>query len=224
MKSLQSDRQDMRNSTLKEKVRLLLQAILTALLFTLQSIVYGGWAISVMSIPLLPYLITLLTGHPNLELDINLLFFAREFMVGRMIALIGFTVLLLAGVQFLRYRARGVGLIKTGLYSVVRHPQYTGIIIITIGLTVMVQTLQSNPQIILSWLIQILGYVILARYEESHLEKRFGENFRQYKRDVSFIFPVRCPSKIPETLFTILIAVIISFVLLIFPFDLIRIH
>jgi hypothetical protein len=32
----------MGNSTLKEKVRLLLEAMLTALLFTLQSIVYGG--------------------------------------------------------------------------------------------------------------------------------------------------------------------------------------
>ena len=214
----------MAGSTLREKVRLLFEAMLTAILFTLQSIVYGGWAISVMSIPLLPYLVILVTGHPNLERDINLLFFAKEFIVGRIIALIGFIVFLLAGIQFLRGRARGVRLIKTALYSVVRHPQYTGIIIITIGLTVMVLTLSSNLQIIFLWLIQNLGYVVLARYEESHLEKQHGEDFRQYKRDVPFMFPVKCPSKIPETLFTISIVVIISFVFLIFPFDLIRIH
>jgi len=214
----------MGNSMLKEKVRLLLEAMLTALLFILQSIVYGGWAISVMSIPLLPYLITFITSHPNLERDINLLFFAKEFMVGRIIALIGFTVLLLAGIQFLRERAGGVMLIKTGLYSVVRHPQYMGIITITIGLTVMVLTLGNNLQVILLWLIQIFGYVILARYEESHLEKQHGEDFRQYRRVSPFMFPVRCPSKIPEALFTILIAVLISFAFLIFPFDLIRIH
>jgi protein-S-isoprenylcysteine O-methyltransferase Ste14 len=214
----------MRNSTLKEKVRLLLEAMFTALLFTTQSIVYGGWAISVMSIPLLPYLVTYMTDHPNLDRDIKLLFFAKEYMVGRMIALIGFTVLLLAGIQFLRDRARGVSLIQTGLYSVVRHPQHTGIIIVTIGLTVMVLSLSSNPRVIFLWLMQILGYVILARYEESHLEKRHGENFRQYKRDVPFMFPVKCPSKIPETLFTILLAIIISFVFLVFPFDLIRIR
>ena len=214
----------MRNSTLKEKVRLLLEAMFTALLFTTQSIVYGGWAISVMSIPLLPYLVTYMTGHPNLDRDINLLFFAKEYMVGRMIALIGFTVLLLAGIQFLRDRARGLSLIQTGLYSVVRHPQHTGIIIVTIGLTVMVLSLSSDPLVIFLWLMQILGYIILARYEESHLEKRHGENFRQYKRDAPFMFPVKCPSKIPETLFTILLAVIISFVFLVFPFDLIRIR
>lgn len=214
----------MGNLTLKERIRLLFEVILTALLFTLQSIVYGGWAISVMYIPLLPYLFMLMTSHPNLERDINLLFFAKEFMVGRIIALIGFTVFLFAGMQSLRDNAGSARLIKTGLYSVVRHPQYLGIIVVTIGLTVMVLTLSSNPQIILLWLTQILGYVILARYEESHLEKRHGENFRQYRRDVPFMFPVKCPSKIPETLFTTLIAVTISLVFLIFPFELIRIY
>jgi protein-S-isoprenylcysteine O-methyltransferase Ste14 len=207
----------------RKRVRILLETILTALLFTMQSIVYGGWAISVMSIPLLPYLIMLATGHLNLERDINLLFLAKGFIVGRVIALIGFTLFLVAGVQFIRARVRGTKAIKTGLYAVVRHPQYLGIIITTIGLTVMVLTLGGNPQVILSWLIQVLGYVILARYEDSQLERQYGEDFRQYKRDVPFMFPVRCPSKIPETLFTMLIAFIVSFVFLIFPFDLIRI-
>jgi hypothetical protein len=67
----------MGGSSLKERVRLLFEAVLAAILFTLQSIVYGGWAISVMSIPLLPYLVILMTGHPNLERDINLLFFCE---------------------------------------------------------------------------------------------------------------------------------------------------
>ncbi|MEM3361672.1 MAG: NnrU family protein [Candidatus Bathyarchaeia archaeon] len=210
--------------TFKEKIRLSLEAVFATLLFMTQSVVYGGWAISVMSIPLLPYLVMLATGHLNLERDINLLFFAKEFIVGRVIALIGFTLFLVAGIQFLRDRARGAKIIKTGLYSVVRHPQYLGIIITTIGLTVMVLTLGGNPQIILSWLIQVLGYVILARYEELYLEKQHGEAFRQYRRNVPFMFLIKCSSKIPETIFTILIAVIISFVFLIFPFDIIRIR
>ncbi|MEM3014224.1 MAG: methyltransferase, partial [Candidatus Bathyarchaeia archaeon] len=158
--------------TFKEKIRFSFEAVFATLLFMMQSVVYGGWAISVMSIPLLPYLIMLATGRLNLERDINLLFFAKEFIVGRVIALIGFTLFLVAGIQFLRDRARGARVIKTGLYAVVRHPQYLGIIITTIGLTIMVLTLEGNPQIILSWLIQVLGYIILARYEESHLEKK----------------------------------------------------
>jgi len=214
----------MEKSKPKEKLRHLLKTMLTIMLFTSQSIVCCCLSISVMSIPLLPYLVTLITGHPNLERDINVLFFAREFIIGRIIALIGLIVLLLAGLQFLGNHARDGGLITTGIYSVVRHPQYLGIITITIGLTVMVLTLHSDPQTVYLRLTQILGYIILAKYEESHLEKRYAENFRQYKRNVPFIFPVKSPSKIPETLFTILIAVVISVVFLTFPFDSIRIH
>jgi protein-S-isoprenylcysteine O-methyltransferase Ste14 len=214
----------MRKSMLREKVRRSLEAILTAVLFGTQTILNAGWAISVMSMPLLLYLVYFLNGQAYPEREMQVLLFSKEFMVGRIIALIGLIVLLLAGVQFLWNRAKGVGLINTGAYSVVRHPQFTGIIIITIGLTVMVLTLGGNqPQIIGLWLIQILGYIGIARYEETHLLKRFGESFRKYKRDVPFMFPIKRPSRIPETLFTILIAVLICLVFLVFPFDLIRI-
>ncbi len=216
----------MRNSTFKEKVRHLLEAMLTAVLFGTQTILDAGWAISVMSIPLLPYLVYFLKGQVYLQREIQVLFFAKEFIVGRMIALIGFIVLLLAVAQLLWNRHKGVELVKTGMYSVVRHPQFSGIITITIGLTVMVLTNSTSRLFQISglWLIQTLGYVGIAWYEETHLLKQFGESFRQYKRDVPFIFPTKCPSGIPETLFTILIAVLTCCILLFFPYDLIRIH
>jgi protein-S-isoprenylcysteine O-methyltransferase Ste14 len=217
---------------LREKVRLVLESLVTALLFGLQSIVYGDWAISVMAIPLLPYLVWLANDFmhgvsPNLEWDIYLLFFAREFMVGRIIAIVGVVIFLMAAFQFLRERAKGKRLIKTGLYSLVRHPQYFGIIIITIGLNVMVMvlTIGSNQlELIFLWLVQVAGYMILAKYEEKHLEKEFGEQFRRYKATVPFMLPIKGPSKIPETMFTLLIAVIIAFIFLTFPFNLLRLH
>jgi protein-S-isoprenylcysteine O-methyltransferase Ste14 len=215
----------MRKPMFREKVRHSLEAILTAVLFGTQTILNAGWAISVMTIPILPYLTYLLMGQANPEREIQVLFFAKDFVVGRIIALVGFAVLSVAGTQFLLNRSKGVGLIRTGLYSRIRHPQFMGIVIIAIGLTVMVLTLRTvnQPQIIGMWLIQILGYIGIARYEETHLLKRFGESFRQYKRDVPFMFPIKCPSRIPETLFTILIAALICLVFLVFPFDLIRI-
>ena len=219
-------------SSLREKVRLVLESLVTALLFGLQSIVYGDWAISVMAIPLLPYLVWLANDFmqgvsPNLEWDIYLLFFDREFMVGRIIAIVGVVIFLMAAFQFLRERAKGKRLIKTGLYSLVRHPQYFGIIIITIGLNVMVMvlTIGSNQlELIFLWLVQVAGYMILAKYEEKHLEKEFAEQFRRYEATVPFMFPIKCPSKIPETMFTLLIAVIIAFIFLTFPFNLLRLH
>lgn len=107
----------------------------------------------------------------------------------------------------------------------VRHPQFSGIIIITVGLTVMVLTNSTDSlfQIVGLWLIQILGYIAIARYEEWCLSKKIGEEYRQYKRKVPFLFMVKCPSRIPETLFTIFIAVLLSVVLTFFPYGLIRI-
>ncbi len=211
-----------------ERVRHLLEAIFTALLFGTQTILNAGIFISIMSIPLLPYLFYFLSGqHPltALEFNIQVMLFAKEFWVGRIIALIGVAVLLIAGTQLLWKRAREVGLIKTGAYSAVRHPQFTGIIIVTIGLTVMVLTNGGvrQQEIAGLWLIQILGYIAIARYEETRLLKQFGDDFRQYKRDVPFLFPIKCPHCIPETLFTILIALLISIILVFFPYDLIRI-
>jgi len=218
----------MANLKTGERVRHLLEAIFTALLFGTQTILNAGIFISIMSIPLLPYLFYFLSGqHPltALEFNIYVMLFAKEFWVGRAIALIGVAVLSLAATQLLWNRHTGVVLIKTGMYSVVRHPQFSGIIIITVGLTVMVLTNSTDSlfQIVGLWLIQILGYIAIARYEEWCLSKKIGEEYRQYKRKVPFLFMVKCPSRIPETLFTIFMAVLLSVVLTFFPYGLIRI-
>jgi protein-S-isoprenylcysteine O-methyltransferase Ste14 len=218
----------MGDSKLKERVRHLFEAIFTALLFGTQTILNAGIFISIMSIPLLPYLFYFLSGqHPlaALEFNIYVMLFAKQFWVGRAIALIGVAVLSLAVGQLLWNRHKGVVLIKTGMYSVVRHPQFFGIIIITVGLTVMVLINSTDRlfQIVGLWLMQILGYMAIARYEEWCLSKKIGEEYRQYKREAPFLFPVKCPSRIPEMLFTIFIAVLLSVVLTFFPYDLIRI-
>jgi protein-S-isoprenylcysteine O-methyltransferase Ste14 len=209
----------------REEVRRFLEAVLAAVLFGSQSIVDAGWAISVVSMPLLPCLVCFLRGQANPGREVQALFFSREFLVGRVIALIGFMVLLLAAVQFLWNRASGVGLVRTGAYCVVRHPEFTGIIIVTAGLTVMVLTLGGNQlQIMELWMMQVLGYIGIARYEETHLLNRFGEGFSRYKRDVPLMFPIKCPSRISETVFTVMIAVLICCFLSLFLYDLIRIH
>lgn len=152
--------------------------------------------------------------------------FSKDFIVGRIIALIGIAVLLLGAAQMLWSRHKGVGLSKTGAYSVVRHPQFTGIIIVTVGLTVMVLTNSTASlfQTPVLWLMQILGYIALARYEEWRLTKKFGDGYHQYKQKVPFLFPIKGPSRIPETLFTVFMAILIFIVLLFLPYDLIRVY
>jgi protein-S-isoprenylcysteine O-methyltransferase Ste14 len=205
------------------KIRHFLEAALTALLFALQNIIYGGYCISIMFIPLFAYILSLGMSQPNLQRDINVLFFSKEFMFGRVVALVGFIILLIAGSQLIRGYVKHAGLVKTGLYSIVRHPQYTGIAVMTLGMTIMAMTLSPAPQPVFMWMIQMIGYIALARYEEWHLEKKCIWNYSEYKQHVPFIFPVKCPSKIPETVFSILMSAMIAFILLIFPYDLIRI-
>ncbi len=215
---------NMRCSTLRGKIRHLFEIAFTGILFSTQTILNAGWAISVMTIPLLPYLVYLTSGDANIEREIAVLFFSKYFIVGRIIALIGIVVLAAGAVQLLLNRRRGIGLIETGAYSIVRHPQFTGIIILTMGLTVMVLTLGGNSvELTGLWLLQILGYIGIARYEEVHLLKRFGESFQQYRQKVPFIFPIKCPSRIPETVLMVVIAFLIGLILLLFPYNLIRI-
>lgn len=220
----------MGNLKVGERVRHLLEAVFTVLLFGTQTILNAGIAIGIMAIPLLPYLFYLLTGTGDyteaLKTQIWAMFYLNTFIVGRLIALIGAAVLLIAAAQLLWCRHKGVEVIKTEAYSVVRHPQFTGIIIITVGLTVMVLT-NSTASLLQTtglWLIQVLGYIAIARYEEWRLLKKHGDEYYQYKQKVPFLFPTKSPLRIPETLFTIIMAVIIFAVLLFLPYDLIRIY
>lgn len=89
----------------------------------------------------------------------------------------------------------------------------------------MVFTLSGNQlKPICLWLVQVAGYIGLAKYGEKHLKKKFPEQFHHYKYDVAFIFPIKCSTKIPESLFTLLIALVISLIFLTFPFHLLRIR
>jgi len=66
--------------------------------------------------------------------EIYLLLFSPRLVLGRVVTIIGFMVFLAACFQFLKGRGR---LITRGLYSVVRRPQYFGIIVMTLGISVM---------------------------------------------------------------------------------------
>jgi len=84
-------------------------------------------------------------------------------------------------------RGRGL-LVSSGLYSLVRHPQYLGITLATLGLTFMGERL--NLVSVKSWVTLVFAYVFLAYREERILQKRFGSVVRTYERRVSFMLPL----------------------------------
>jgi protein-S-isoprenylcysteine O-methyltransferase Ste14 len=82
---------------------------------------------------------------------------------------------------------RAQGLVTTGLYRYIRHPQYTGIFLFTLGWIV------HWPSIItlILWPILIGAYAWLAKREERQAIEEFGEAYVDYagrtKRFIPFV-------------------------------------
>ena len=72
-------------------------------------------------------------------------------------------------------------LVDTGIYAVVRHPQYTGGIF-----SIFVTTLLWYPH----WLFAVLGFIgavllyLSAREEDQRLVEQFGDDYKQYMERV----------------------------------------
>jgi len=82
------------------------------------------------------------------------------------------------------HRAQGA-LATDGIYAWVRHPQYSGLFLITIGLLIQWPTVVT----LLTWPILLVMYVRLARREEADMERQFGDAYRAYANRVPRFFP-----------------------------------
>lgn len=75
--------------------------------------------------------------------------------------------------------------IDQGVFSMVRHPIYTGVILFYLGLVVFTCSLAS-----LGFIFLIFAYYIyLCRYEENLLIKQFGDAYIKYKKNTGMLFP-----------------------------------
>ena len=85
------------------------------------------------------------------------------------------------------YRARQQDqLVTTGLYSLVRHPQYTGLFIGLFG-----EGVVHWPTLFSVALLPVivLAYSLLARSEEKRVIEQFGDEYRAYQKRVPMFFP-----------------------------------
>jgi protein-S-isoprenylcysteine O-methyltransferase Ste14 len=85
-------------------------------------------------------------------------------------------------------RIRRQGLITTGLYRYVRHPQHLGIAVLTFGLF-MLNPLGIRLGDVVAWTLVVFAYVLLADSEERALQREFGEAYRRYQQLVPFMAP-----------------------------------
>lgn len=77
------------------------------------------------------------------------------------------------------------GLVSSGLYKYIRHPQYTGIFLFTFGWIIHWPTVIT----LLLWPILIAAYVWLARFEEKQALEEFGESYQTYARETKRFIP-----------------------------------
>ena len=82
------------------------------------------------------------------------------------------------------HRADGE-LVTTGLYRWVRHPQYSALFLITVGMLIQWPTLVTAAM----WPVLMFMYYRLARREEKEMGTRFGDKYISYSKRVPMFLP-----------------------------------
>jgi protein-S-isoprenylcysteine O-methyltransferase Ste14 len=114
---------------------------------------------------------------------IHLIVFAPFFTVGAWFGIKGVTETTLKVAE----THRSLKIVTTGVYSIVRHPQYLGGLLAHIGFSFLLSVLYcllSTP------LIAAVVYFI-SRKEEIELTKEFGQEYLNYKKKTPMLLPRR---------------------------------
>ena len=83
------------------------------------------------------------------------------------------------------------GLVTSGIYRYICHPQYTGIFFIITGWMFR----WINPTILIMYPISLVLYYKLARREERQVLKEYGDAYLKYKESTPMFFPIKFPSR-----------------------------
>ena len=97
------------------------------------------------------------------------------FSIGGVLVILGWSKI---------FNNRG-NLVTDGVYKYIRHPQYLGILLATLSLVIY----RFSPSSAVLWPILVIIYYQLARKEERTVEGNFGEEYREYRRNVSMFLP-----------------------------------
>src|SRR4030067_621642 len=76
-------------------------------------------------------------------------------------------------------------LVIFGLFRKVRHPQYFGLFLITLGMLIQWPTIVTATM----WPVLMFMYYRLARREESEMEGQFGGRYAAYPRAGALVLP-----------------------------------
>jgi protein-S-isoprenylcysteine O-methyltransferase Ste14 len=89
-------------------------------------------------------------------------------------------------------------LVTEGIYRYIRHPQYTGFLLITLGMLFEWATLP----LLIMWPILVWLYVRLARREEADMAAEFGPAYAEYAARTGMFLPGIGRNKQPQLTYT----------------------
>lgn len=173
-----------------------------------QQIPAFGIYLGLMTAPLIIFLIALFSQFPvNFIEALERIAYDSQrswgLIFANIITISGF-ILFLSSLLYL-FIKRKQGIIKSGPYRFMRHPQYLGLLLMTLGLTAwsfyILSTYWgvgwlSSPETIALWFAIFAAYLVLAIIEESYLTRTFGEQYITYKMRVPFLLPLKKPTRI----------------------------
>jgi protein-S-isoprenylcysteine O-methyltransferase Ste14 len=124
---------------------------------------------------------------PHLVVETKSVLLDSISYVGAILALIGiFTFLVCAGqVYYSKLFKKSV--VTKGLYKWIRHPQYTAFAICSFGLML----IWPRYLVLIMFISILFAYYYLAKAEEKECERKFGENYLNYKSKTGMFLPVR---------------------------------
>lgn len=109
--------------------------------------------------------------------------------IGSILIIAGVTLVIFGWKEvYRRYwrAAEGEGeLVTDGIYRWIRHPQYTGFMLITLGMLLDWATL---PMLIM-WPVMAILYYRLALREEKEMQAQFGEAYATYRQTTGMFLP-----------------------------------
>jgi protein-S-isoprenylcysteine O-methyltransferase Ste14 len=83
-------------------------------------------------------------------------------------------------------REKGTGeLVTTGIYKYIRHPQYAGLLLLSLGMLIEWATLP----LLIMFPVMVFMYVRLAKREERDMLNEFGDEYKQYMAGTKMFIP-----------------------------------
>jgi protein-S-isoprenylcysteine O-methyltransferase Ste14 len=113
-------------------------------------------------------------------------------VMGSVLFVAGIAVFIICAFQVYTNKFLKRGTALKGLYSIIRHPQYVGLVCAGIGLSI----LWPRFLTVVLWLVMIVLYYFLAKDEERRMLNEYPETYRSYMKRTGMFLPEKIERQI----------------------------